>query len=282
MIDLPVFAAVAVVIGGVAAATARDGRVVVLGLMVAAVTSALVASPLPGSLAITARILGAILAAYLLWAAVASGSVNSAGSPLGLIAEASAALAAFAVGLAVKPVDPLEGPVVAQAAGFSMMVLAIAPLAGRNVFRMGVGVALLALGCSLLVGSWSGPTPALEQLALTALLVGIAGATTVLIPGVETQDAPAEPASDMPAPAVAANDPAPSRAAAPANSQPLRQQEPLPPPGPARRRPMTADPIEPDAWAAWDAPEPTHKRPVPAEPSPRKTGRSRRDPDRKP
>ena len=58
MLDAAVLAAVAVVFGGVAAVTARDGRIVVLRLMTAAVTASLVASPLPGSLAVTARILG--------------------------------------------------------------------------------------------------------------------------------------------------------------------------------------------------------------------------------
>ena len=45
MLDAAVFAAVAVVLGGVVAATARDGRVVVLGLMLAAVAASLVAEP---------------------------------------------------------------------------------------------------------------------------------------------------------------------------------------------------------------------------------------------
>ncbi len=192
MLDAAVFAAVAVVLGGVVAASARDGRVVVLGLMLAAVAASLVASPLPGSLAVTARILGAMLAAYLLWAAAGSGSINSAGSAIGLVAEAAVAVAAFAVGLAMRPVDPLAGPVEAQAAGLSLIALAIVPLAGRDVFRMGVGVTLLTLGSSLLVGAWSGPTPPLEQLAMAALLVGIAGATSLLIPSVEAVEVAAD------------------------------------------------------------------------------------------
>jgi hypothetical protein len=192
VLDAAVFAAVAVVLGGVVAASARDGRVVVLGLMLAAVAASLVASPLPGSLAVTARILGAMLAAYLLWAAAGSGSINSAGSAIGLVAEAAVAVAAFAVGLAMRPVDPLAGPVEAQAAGLSLIALAIVPLAGRDVFRMGVGVTLLTLGSSLLVGAWSGPTPPLEQLAMAALLVGIAGATSLLIPSVEAVEVAAD------------------------------------------------------------------------------------------
>ena len=305
MLDAAVFAAVAVVVGGVVAVTARDGRIVVLGLMLAAVAAALVASPLPSSLAVTARILGAMLAAYLLWAAAGSRSVDSAGSAIGLVAEGSVAVAAFAVGLAIRPVDPLAGPVEAQAAGLSMIALAVVPLAGRDAFRMGVGVTLLTLGGSLLVGAWAGPTPSLEQLAMAALLVGIAGATCLLIPSAEAEEAAetnaegteaveAEPPSAQPV--AAANRAAVARgqafqviakpaSAALDDSQPVRPIEPEP-----RPRPMTADPIEPDDWLAWGAPAPEHVRrattrtgrrpPVPPpthteKPAPKKPTRSR-------
>ena len=298
MLDAAVFAAVAVVLGGVVAASARDGRVVVLGLMLAAVAASLVASPLPGSLAVTARILGAMLAAYLLWAAAGSGSINSAGSAIGLVAEAAVAVAAFAVGLAMRPVDPLAGPVEAQAAGLSLIALAIVPLAGRDVFRMGVGVTLLTLGSSLLVGAWSGPTPPLEQLAMAALLVGIAGATSLLIPSVEAVEVAADyvvestpepvvaprpvaarPVAPLPvAPrpvAVPTKSDAAERAGTPrvaavqavAAPKPMPAETPKPiqpilPIEPERRpRPMTAEP-EADDWLAWEAPAPEPAQPV--------------------
>jgi hypothetical protein len=293
VLDAAVFAAVAVVLGGVVAATSRDGRVVVLGLMLAAVAASLVASPLPGSLAVTARILGAMLAAYLLWAAAGSGTVNSAGSAIGLVAECAVAVAAFAVGLALRPVDPLAGPVEAQAAGLSLIALAIVPLAGRDVFRMGVGVTLLTLGSSLLVGAWSGPTPPLEQLAMAALLVGIAGATSLLIPSVEAvevaadyvvesapeQVAAAHPVAPRPPalrpPAVPTKSDAAERPAAPrvaavqavAVPKPMPAEQPKPiqpiqPIEPERRpRPMTAEP-EADDWLAWEAPAPEPALPV--------------------
>jgi hypothetical protein len=301
VLDAAVFAAVAVVLGGVAAVTARDGRIVVLGLMLAAVAASLVASPLPSSLAVTARILGAMLAAYLLWAAAGSGAVDSAGSATGLMAEAAVAAAAFAIGLTVTPVDPLAGPAEAQAAGLSLIALAVVPLAGRDVFRMGVGVTLLTLGSSLVVGAWSGPTPPLEQLAMAALLVGIAGATSLLIPSAEAVDA-AEAAADLVEIEEAAPEPvaAAERAAAPepafaAIARPrgaaVEQPKPVRSAEPERRpRPMTADPIEPDDWLAWEAPEPKPARraptrtirrapvPRPAEaekPAPKKPTRSR-------
>jgi len=193
VIDTAVLAAAAVVLGGVVAVTPRDGRIVILGLMLAAVAASLVASPLPSSLAVTARILGALLAAYLLWAAAGSGWVNSAGSAIGPVAEGAVAAAAFMVGLTIRPVDPLEGPVVAQAAGLALIALAVVPLAGRDVFRLGVGVTLLTLGCSLMVTAWSGLTPPLEQLAMAALLIGIAGATSLLVPQSEIATETVEP-----------------------------------------------------------------------------------------
>lgn len=265
MLDAAVFAAVAVVLGGVVAVTARDGRIVVLGLMLVAVAASLVTSPLPGSLAVTARILGAMLAAYLLWAAAGSGTADSAGSAIGLVAEGAVATAAFAVGLAITPVDPLAGPAEAQAAGLSLIALAVVPLAGRDVFRMGVGVTLLTLGSSLLVVAWSGSAPALEQLALAALLVGIAGATSLLIPSSEADEATevwaeganaAGPRTASAIETLEATDWAAADAAAPVEeSQPIRPAE-----SERRPRPMTADPLEPDDWLAWGAPEAEPRR----------------------
>ena len=224
MIDTAVLAAVAVVLGGVVAVTSRDGRIVILGLMLAAVAASLVASPLPSSLAVTARILGALLAAYLRWAAAGSGWVNSAGSAIGPVAEGAAATAAFVVGLTIRPVDPLAGPVVAQAAGLALIALAVAPLAGRDVFRLGVGVTLLTLGCSLMVTAWSGPTPPLEQLTMAALLVGIAGATSLLVPQPELATETVEPAESVEAEEAPAEIEEPYEWFVPTPAEPIRRR----------------------------------------------------------
>jgi hypothetical protein len=309
VLDAAVFAAVAVLLGGTVAVTARDGRIVVLGLMLAAVAASLVASPLPDSLAVTARILGAMLAAYLLWAAAGSGSVESAGSVIGPLAEGAVAVAAFAVGLAVRPVDPLAGSaeaqaagLSAQAAGISLIALAVVPLAGRDVFRMGVGVSLLTLGGSLVVGAWSGAPRPLEQLALAALLVGIAGATSLLIPSpeaVEEVEASAEGPDAWevePQPAAwPATEPWPTTpagmAAAPAQAFQVivkpgpgtieastDESRPTPPIEPERRpRPMTADPIEPDDWLAWGAPQTEPDRRPARKEAPKKPTNTRPD-----
>jgi hypothetical protein len=198
----------------------------------------------------------------------------------------------------MRPVDPLAGPVEAQAAGLSLIALAIVPLAGRDVFRMGVGVTLLTLGSSLLVGAWSGPTPPLEQLAMAALLVGIAGATSLLIPSVEAVEVAADyvvestpepvvaprpvaarpvaarPVAPLPV-AVPTKSDAAERAGTPrvaavqavAAPKPMPAETPKPiqpilPIEPERRpRPMTAEP-EADDWLAWEAPAPEPAQPV--------------------
>lgn len=181
MMDLAVLAALVVVGGSAVAVSARNGHVIALALLLALAAAPLVASPLPDSVSAAARIVGAILAANLIWAVTRVGPVNSAGSAIGLAAEVLAATAAFAIGLRLSIVDPLMGPNVAQAAGLAMLVIAAVPLTGRDVFRVGLGVLLATLGLSLLLVAWVGPTPPLAQLALTGLLIGIAGAISALI-----------------------------------------------------------------------------------------------------
>jgi hypothetical protein len=185
MIQLAVVAAVAAVLGGVVAVTARDYRLVALGLLLAMVAAPLASSPEPAVLAIAFRVLGALLAAYLLWAAMRAQSIASEGSGIGAVAEVAAATTAFLIGWFVAPVKPLPGPLAAQAAGISLAALAVVPLAGRNVLRAGTGVALLALGMSLLLVAWVGPASSLEQIVITALLVGAVGASSLLASPIE-------------------------------------------------------------------------------------------------
>jgi hypothetical protein len=181
MIEPAVLAAIGVVAGAILSVSARDGRVVAIGLLVAMVAAPLVASPLPDSLSVAARIIGAVLAAYLIWASARGPHSGSVGSAVGLAAETSLAAAAFAIGLSVSMVDPLPGPAVAQAAGLALIVLSVVPLVGRDTLRLGVGVTLLVLGCSLFTAAWLGATPPLAHLSVAALLVGIAGASSLTI-----------------------------------------------------------------------------------------------------
>ncbi|HEY5487810.1 MAG TPA: hypothetical protein VIK06_09195 [Candidatus Limnocylindrales bacterium] len=214
MIEPSVIAAAGVVAGSIVAVGTRDGRAVALGLLVAMVAAPLVASPLPDSLAAAAGILGAVLAAYLLWASARVNRSSGAGSGIGWVAETAAAAAAFAIGLNVSLVTPLPGPIVAQAAGMALIVLAVVPIMGRDVMRLGAGVILLVLGVSLLTAAWLGPMAPLTRLAIAALLVGVAGAASVAIavqptvlpaeatPPTDIPSSPApEPSTELPAPA---------------------------------------------------------------------------------
>ena len=188
MIQPVVVAGLAAVAGAVLAITARDGRLVAIGVFVAMVAAPLASSPAPTGLVVAFRILGSLLAAYLLWAATRVRSVRSEGSDIGPLAEISAAAAAFSVGWFIAPVTPLAGPLAAQASGTALVALAIVPLAGKDVLRAGVGAVVMVIGGSLLVEAWVGPASSLGQIVLTALLVGIVGATGVLI---SPRDAPA-------------------------------------------------------------------------------------------
>ena len=214
MIEPAVVAAAGVVVGAIVAVAARDRRVVAIGLLVAMVAAPLVASPLPESLSVAARVVGAVLAAYLLWAASRGLRSDSSGSALGLAAESAIAVAAFAIGMSVSMVDPLPGPTVAQAAGLALVALAVVPLVGRDVLRLGVGVVLLVLGSTLFTAAWLGPTPPLAHLAIASLLTGIVGATSVTLgrqPLIEAAAPVEEPTAPATAPGLDPPRPKPSR-----------------------------------------------------------------------
>ncbi len=180
MIELAV-ATAAVVAGAVLSVTARDGRVVAIGMLLAMFAAPLVASPLPETVSVAARIVGAVLASYLLWTSAREPRQWGLGSAVGVAAETAFAAAAFAVGLSISPVSPLPGPQVAQAAGLALVALAVVPLFGRDVMRVGVGVVLLILGSTLLMAAWLGSTPPLAHLAVAALLTGAAGVASLAV-----------------------------------------------------------------------------------------------------
>jgi hypothetical protein len=189
--------AVAVVAGGVLAVGARDSRLVVAGLAIAMGFAPLVANPLPAPLPLAARVVGAVLAAFLLWLVLRVG-VRTRGSAVGWQADALVAAACAIAGVAAASrlvvggaagldLTGADGPGVARgvpaalAAGFALGALAIGPLAaGRDVVRLGAGL-LLAIHAALLIRTGLiGPPPALEQLVTSGLVVALAGAVAVL------------------------------------------------------------------------------------------------------
>lgn len=168
--------ALAVLLGAVVGASARTTRTAVLGLILAMVGASFLAEPLPDSLGLAARLVGTLLAGYLLWIAGRDPDARTGGSRLGWPAELLVATAAAVVGYGSHGLGaPANGPALAQAAGFALAALAVAPIVnGRDVIRIGLGAIMLITG-GILVRTGLGGTPGnLEQL-MTAGLVAVVG-----------------------------------------------------------------------------------------------------------
>ncbi|HEU4571045.1 MAG TPA: hypothetical protein VFR93_00030 [Candidatus Limnocylindrales bacterium] len=173
--------AIATVAGGVLAVSSRDVRSVVLGLLVVLAAAPLVADPWPSPLAALARIAAALLAARLVIVGVRDlgATVGSRiGWPAAAILGAAAAVAGYGShGLGATPL----GPAAAQAAGFGLIVLSLAPLVlARDVFRLGVGAVLLVSGAQLVRVALDRPMTDAGQLVAALLVVGLGGAVAVI------------------------------------------------------------------------------------------------------
>ena len=182
MIQLATVAALTAVAGGVLAIWARDSRVVATGLLLMLVAASLTSPSTPQVLIVALRVIGGLLASYLIVMAARTHSISSEGSAIGPLAEIGIAAAIFCVGWYASPVmRPLPGSLSAQAAGIALVAIAVVPLLGRDVFRVGVGAATLVVGMSLLLDAWTGTGPVLQQLLVTVLFVCIAGAASLLL-----------------------------------------------------------------------------------------------------
>ncbi len=180
--------ALAVVGGAVVVVSSRDARTVLLALAVALVATPLVADPLASPLGLAARLVGAILATYLLWVVArhrGDGGVPASptgGSRIGWPAEILLGAGAMVVGYAAHGLGaPADGPALASAAGFAVAALAVAPVVtGHDVIRVGTGL-LLLIDAALLVRTGLGGTPGeVEQLVTAAMLIVLAGAVAAL------------------------------------------------------------------------------------------------------
>jgi hypothetical protein len=174
--------ALAVVIGAVVAGSARNARTAILGLAAVLLFGPFLADPSAQPLGLAARLVGATLAGYLLWIAARGRGVWTGGSWLGWPADLLVAAAAAAVGYGSHGLGaPALGPALAQAAGFALAALSIAPLAnGRDIIRVGIGLLLLTSG-ALLVSTALGGTPeALEEVVIAGLIAALGGAIAVL------------------------------------------------------------------------------------------------------
>lgn len=182
--------ALAVVLGGVIAVSARNARTSTLGLLVALVGSAFIAAPLPDSLGLGARIVGTVLGGYLLWIAGRGVDARTGGSRLGWPAELLVGAAGGAVGFGSHGLGaPAPGPAEAMAAGVALAALSVAPLLnGRDVMRIGTGI-LLLVGGAVLVRTALGGTPGpLEQLVTATLFASLGGAVAVVAMAARTAE----------------------------------------------------------------------------------------------
>ena len=174
--------ALAVIVGAIIAVSARDARTAVLGLAITMVGAPVIADPIAATTGIAARVIAAVLAVYLLWMAVRAGDAPTGGSRLGWAAEGALAAAATIVGFDQHGLGAAGlGPAIAQAAGFALAALAVAPLVtGRDVIRVGLGLLLLIQGALLVAVGLDGTPSALEQIVTAGLIVGLGGAVAVL------------------------------------------------------------------------------------------------------
>ena len=174
--------ALAVIIGAVVAGSARNARTAVLGLLLAMVGLPLLADPPAAPLALAARLVAAVLAGYLLWIAARGIGIRTGGSLVGWPTDAFLAIAGAVVGYGSHGLGaPAAGPPLAAAAGFALAALSVLPVVhGRDVLRIGIGLALL-LGGALLVRTSLGGTPEpLEQLFTAGLVATLGGAVAIL------------------------------------------------------------------------------------------------------
>ena len=175
--------ALAVVIGAVVAGSARNARTAILGLVVA-----LLVRPVPGRSDGRSRSASRHDWSARSWPATCSGSRRaapacgpagrcSAGRPSFLVAAAAAVVGYGSHGLGA----PGAGPALAQAAGFALAALAVAPIAnGRDVLRVGIGLVLLTSGAILVRTALGGTPEPLEQVVIAGLVAALGGAIAVL------------------------------------------------------------------------------------------------------
>jgi hypothetical protein len=175
--------ALAVVAGAAIAVSAGNARTATFGLVIALILAPVVADPIPEAIGLAARLVGAVLAGYLLWIATRGERVQTSGSLIGWPTELFLAAAAAVVGVGVYDLGvPFHGPAPAAAAGFVLVALAVVPLvSGRDILRIGIGLALLLTGSLLVVTSLVGTPDELEQVLIAGLVASLGGTVAVLV-----------------------------------------------------------------------------------------------------
>lgn len=195
--------AVVVTAAAVIATSAREPRFAALGMIVALVGSAYVTEPLPGLVALAARLAGSALAGYLVWVALRGATPPTSGWRVGWPGAAAVAIVAFAIGwlaagsiattlAAASGSGPAVGAAAALAQGspvpraalgaaLALVALAAAPvLVGRDVLRLGLGLLLLLAAAGLLRNVMAVGTDGPVELAL-AVLTAFSGAAVAAV-----------------------------------------------------------------------------------------------------
>ena len=180
----PVLAVIAVVCAAAAvfAMTSRDARTSLAALLLALVAAPVIADPVPDPLPLAARLVGAVMAAFLIRVALRATPSLTEGTRIGWFTLGLATAAGFVAGYSTHGIAGTPtGPAEAQAAGFALLILAAGPLlAGHDVYRAGVAALLAVTGAELLRVAVGGTPAALEQVAMTFLVVTVGGATAIL------------------------------------------------------------------------------------------------------
>jgi hypothetical protein len=193
--------ALAVTAGAVIAASSREARAALVGLVLALGLGPFLTDPLPGPAVLGARVVTGILVAYLLWA-VSGDELHGLGSRLGWPAESMLAMGVAIAGIAMAgsletpdpsgpgrpasagPLDALTPAALALGAGLASIVVGLAPaLLGRRALRMAIGLLLVVQGVVLARTGIAGPPGELEQLGIDGLVlaIGTSAALTALI-----------------------------------------------------------------------------------------------------
>jgi hypothetical protein len=190
--------------GAVVAVSAHEPRFAVLGMLVALTSTAFVADPMPGTVALGARLVGTVLGGYLVWVALRGAPAPTAGSRMGwpgaaavgTVAFVAGWLAAVAVGGALGTLSGdgpsigaaralVAGSVVSRAAmgsAFALFALAAGPvLLARDVLRLGLGLLLLVGAAERLLAATSGRTDDALQLGFALLLAAGGAAVAGLV-----------------------------------------------------------------------------------------------------
>jgi hypothetical protein len=186
--------ALAVVAGAVVSVSAHNQRTAILGLAVVLILSPMIADPIPDPVGLAARLVGAVLAAYLLWVATRDARARTHGSRVGWPTEVFLAVAAAAVGLGSHgSYAPANGPAWAAAAGFAVGALGVLPiLTGGDVPRVGIGLVLLLNGALLVMVGIDGSAVPAGQVLIAGLIATLGGAVSSLVAAARASD-PAEP-----------------------------------------------------------------------------------------